>query len=206
MKTLKISILLPAISLSMLLSGCIGEMFSPKEDPTQFFILQSTAGSVSSKLTSKAEINFYPISIPAYVARDQIVTLDAKSGAVSLSEIYRWAEPIRNGLTRVLTENIRRSDPNIRVFAYPEMSPSKHPCSLKVTILECIGELGGKLDFRGVWTLSIPKNKGSESKSTTKEFTIIQNCGNTHKTYIESINRSISKLADEILLELSKEN
>ncbi len=205
MKILKTStLLLSAVPFALFLPGCIGDMLSPKEDPTQFFILQSADGSVRTELNSKIEINLQPTSIPTYMARNQIVTLDSESGAVSLSEIYRWAEPVRNGITRILAEDIRRADPNIGVFAYPETSPSKHPISLKVAILECAGGIGGKLNFAATWTLSFPKTGVVKPESITKDFETSQDCGDAYKTYVESINRAVSLLVDDILLELSK--
>lgn len=93
--------LMPVLLLS--LTGCIGG----KTPPSDFYLLEPlrTAPDRPASLTEKPVIALAPVRIPQYVDRPQIVTATDRN-AYRLSELHRWAEPIDDNMTRVLTQNL----------------------------------------------------------------------------------------------------
>ncbi len=203
MNILKKTTLLIAIFATISLSGCIGDALTPKEDPTCFYIMRTQNSANKVKSNKKVVINLSTISVPTYMSRTQMVSLNADSGTVLISEFSRWAESPQSGFSRVIAENIRNANPNISIFTYPEISTCPSTNSLRITITECIGTFDGNLEFKGRWTL-MPLKDSNASNIISKEFSIIQPCGKNYKSYVESINNALSKLCDEITLEISK--
>jgi uncharacterized lipoprotein YmbA len=77
--------------------------------PSNFYLLTSAPEVENDvRLQTNVErplVGVGPVKIPAYLDRPQIV---ARSGAhrLELAEFDRWAEPLKDSLTRVLIENL----------------------------------------------------------------------------------------------------
>ena len=89
MKIFSLSILLIMCSL---LSGCLGDVLAPREDPTKFYMLQNFPETIKSDYDGSIGIN---IVVSGYLTRTQITSIN-KNGTVSLSEFNRWIETPEN--------------------------------------------------------------------------------------------------------------
>ena len=88
------------------LTSCLGGMLEPKEDQTVFYMMRPTAEK--SAVQKRISVNMMPITIPQYMARNNIVML-APNGTVEISEFDRWAEAPQGGFERTLLENLSRN-------------------------------------------------------------------------------------------------
>jgi uncharacterized lipoprotein YmbA len=52
-------------------------------------------------------IGIGPVTIPAYLDRSQIVTLQSKN-KVQLADFHQWSEPLKDSIARVLAENLSK--------------------------------------------------------------------------------------------------
>jgi uncharacterized lipoprotein YmbA len=102
-------------------AGCT--TFSPQPDPSRFFTLSALAQSAEA--TEKPafqppplSLGIGPISVPGYLDRQEIVTRIAQN-QVRLSEYDRWAEPLEEGVGRVVSQNVANILRAERITSYP---------------------------------------------------------------------------------------
>ena len=85
-------------------SGCVN--FSPMSDPSRFFMVtplpQSEQSRPDTDKVNSVFLGIGPIRFPAYLDREQIVTRTAQN-RLDISENDRWAEPLEENFTRVLS-------------------------------------------------------------------------------------------------------
>jgi len=127
-RTLMVPLLI-GLATSIGLAGCA------VTDPTQYYALgaapvgSSTAGNAPSPAgaptpssmaagESTVAIGVGPVIVPGYLDRVQIVTRTADD-QVEISTFNRWAEPLQDGIARVLAEEIAARVPTQRVAVFP---------------------------------------------------------------------------------------
>jgi len=82
--------------------------------PTRFYTLCPAATGDLEPAGAGPVVVVAPVRVAAYLDHSQIVSrLDG--GAVHLAELDRWAEPLDDGIRRVLVENLSRLLPSERV-------------------------------------------------------------------------------------------
>lgn len=114
---MKFHLMIANLSLMLWISGCAIIGNSP---PTRFYILPS-ASTTPAASAIRETIGLAPISLPRYLDRPQIVTID-EGGQVMLAEFHRWAEPLSAGFSRVLTKALTARLPNKAILpATPEI-------------------------------------------------------------------------------------
>lgn len=186
MKIFSLSILLIMCSL---LSGCLGDVLAPREDPTKFYMLQNFPETIKSDYDGSIGIN---IVVSGYLTRTQITSIN-KNGTVSLSEFNRWIETPENLFARAFSIAVAKNMPKASVFLYPEISPleGKH-CDVRITITDCIGTINGDLTFSGRWII-IKNGKGK-----VYNFTKTVPSGKDYAGYVEAISKCIADVSVEI--------
>ena len=96
----------PLVALLVLtVTGCLS--LKPTPDPTQFYVLSSVANQSDPKLPADSEIRICiaGVSAPAYLDVPWIVTRNGDN-QVHRASFHQWAEPVADGLSRVLVENL----------------------------------------------------------------------------------------------------
>lgn len=100
--TLRFLLFLLGLSL-LILAGCARTL------PAQFYVLSPMAGTVLKESIRRDITGFTleigPVEIPEYLDRPQIVTR-ANEHELRLAEFNKWAEPLQENISRVLTENL----------------------------------------------------------------------------------------------------
>ena len=104
--------------------------------------------------TGTAAIGVGPVFLPGYLDRIQIVT---RTGAdqVDLSQFYRWAEPLDEGIARVLAEEIGARVPTDRIVAFPWRGAIARAIKYQVVVavLRCDGHQGGDVVLDARWRI-----------------------------------------------------
>ena len=176
-------------------SGCMN--FSPMPDPSRFFMLTPLPQSEQSRPdTDKVNSLFLgigPIRFPAYLDRDQIVTR-AGQNRFDVSENDRWAEPLEENFTRVLSRNLGMLLGGARVIRYPWHTSQRLTYQIRMEVLRFESNTQ-EVELVAGWDLIDLSNKTS---LVSKESRIARQTGT------KSIEASVAALS-ETLGDLSRE-
>lgn len=169
------------------LTSCLGGMLEPKEDQTVFYMMRPTAEK--SAVQKRISVNMMPITIPQYMARNNIVML-APNGTVEISEFDRWAEAPQGGFERTLLENLSRN--GIDAFSYPAVS--RGAPNLKIYVYDCIATFGGNFLFKGKWQL----DSADAGKSLSGDFVLDKPCGTSYADFVKDVDAALAALSSDI--------
>jgi uncharacterized lipoprotein YmbA len=118
---------LPVLTIvAMLAAGCAHTA------PTRFYTLSATAPSGAlARAEAGPAVVIAPVHVAAYLDRPQIV-IRLNESEVQLGEFDQWAEPLSDGISRVLAENLSRLLPSDRVSE--SRSAGIEPAGLRVLV------------------------------------------------------------------------
>ena len=111
----------------VVLAAVVGAVSCAVTDPTQYYTLglPPAAGGARVAIAAAGAAALGPVSIgvgpvimPAYLDRVQMVTRSS-ADQVEISTFTRWAEPLEDGIARVLGDEIGASVPTERIATFP---------------------------------------------------------------------------------------
>ena len=172
--------------------------FSPMPDPSRFFTLTPFPQSEQSRPdTNNVNCQFLgigPIRFPAYLDRDQIVTR-AGQNRFDVSENDRWAEPLEENFTRVLSQNLGMLLGGARIVRYPWQTSQRPKCQIEMEVLRFEPNTRQEVELLAGWTLIDVSNK---TALVSRESRIAA------RTAAKSMEASVAALS-ETLGDLSRE-
>ena len=128
-------------------SIAVGCSLSPRPDPSTFFMLTTIELPDAPAAASwNTVLGIGPVTIPGYLDRPQLVTR-VESNEVRLSGVARWAEPLREGVLRVLRQDLLVASGARSVVLYPWSAGAL------VEVVVAVDLLGFEPDARGNATL-----------------------------------------------------
>lgn len=134
---------------AMLLSACGG---TPVHE--SFYTLSTPQTSSSSAtLSDHPSIYVGPVSVPEAVDRTQMV-LRTGANEVEISEQYRWAEPLKSAIPRVVGETLSRELGTSRVLTSRQAAalPVDYRVAIEIQRFESSLREGATLD--ALWTIT----------------------------------------------------
>ncbi len=139
----------------LVVAGIAGCATTP---PSSFYTLvplSAPKGGQSSPLTQSPAIGVGPISFPAFLDRDQVVSRSG-DGALKVDELHRWAGSLEDDFRRVLGENLTQLLGTSRVLLYS--GELRYPVDLRVAVdvLSFEGTAQGEAVLKVRWTLLEP--------------------------------------------------
>jgi uncharacterized protein len=181
-------------------------------DPTQYYALGRVgAGSTESRAnasttqgsaagTAAEGIGVGPVIMPGYLDRIQVVT---RSGTdqVEFSAFRRWAEPLDDGIARVLAEEIGARVPTERIVTFPWRGVVARAIQYRVVVavLRFDGRLGGDVTLDTRWR--ILGRDGAElafRRSTVSEAA----AGPGYEQMVGAMTRTLGALGQQIAAEI----
>lgn len=194
-------IALIALALLLLLSSCVGNLLEPKNDPTQFYIprISQDIKPLADFAGKDFSINMPLVRIPAYMTRTQIITAQANSTRLNISDLHRWADIPSDSFTRVLAGNLSGHLNMIDIAVYPSASSKSNAMTLRVSVVECLGEFGGDLNFAALWEASL----GESSAHFSKVFKTKVPAGDNYDDYTKAISKALSELSLDMATHIS---
>ncbi len=117
-------------------AGCFS--LDPKPDPSRFFALTSLPRT-SQRAESTAETNALalgigPVKFPGYLDRQQFVTRISQN-RFAVAENDRWAEPLEENFSRVLSQNLSILLQTNRIVAFPWERNQRPTYQVQVEVL-----------------------------------------------------------------------
>ena len=140
--------LTPWAAAALALVGCAST------PPTTFYLLDPGEREVQAEgLEHGLALGVGPIELPKHLDRNQIVTRETEN-RLGLSEGAQWAEPLKEGVTRVVMINLALALDTNRVYALPQRQNRPMDMRVDVDIARFDGTLGGEVVLGARWNLS----------------------------------------------------
>jgi len=135
---------LALVAVAMCLGGCLGGT----SVPTRFYTLvpvatASSGGPARAGLT----LGIGPVTIPGYLDRPQIVTRLGPE-ELSVADFDRWSEPLREGVSRTLADNLATLMGTDRISSFPWAKPPAGQVQIVVDVTRFEG-VGGTMVILG---------------------------------------------------------
>lgn len=182
---------------SLLLTSCVGDFLKPPEDPTKFYILRAPLQVERIDGLSNTQLNVAPVRIPEYLMRQQIVTQAHNRSEIHLSDYNRWLEFPSDSFSRIVSVSLSRIMRNENVYLYPFVSTDENAPTLRVMIIDCVGELGGKMYFKARWEIA-NMNGSKTAGKVNKLFAKAYDCGDSYESYIQTIDLALYELSFDV--------
>jgi uncharacterized lipoprotein YmbA len=139
------------LALVLVITGCVSLKRTPQ---ARFFVLQSEIKPETSSSEEAPEgiIGMEKVLLPGHLVRPQLVTWKA-TNELAVDEFLRWAEPLDEGVARILAEDLAALLPDYQVIRRPWRGDTKTRCRVEV-VLETFGlQTNGRVLLEGRWRL-----------------------------------------------------
>jgi uncharacterized lipoprotein YmbA len=147
----RLSVVLGLVGLALALAGCVSLKRTPE---ARFFVLQSLADppTASAGQTPVGLISVEMVRLPGHLERPQLVTWTAPN-ELKVDEFLRWAEPLEDGITRTLAENLAALLPEYQVMRRPWPGGAKSRCRVAVVLRRFGLQRNGTVELDGRFAL-----------------------------------------------------
>ena len=134
-------------------TGCLGGASAP----TRFYTLtplatvQTEADAVGAGQGAAIAVGM--VTMPGYLDRIQIVTRRGRD-EIELGEFDLWSDPLRDGATRVLGENLATLLREHRVAVFPRRASQRVTYTVAVDVARFEGVRGGDVALEARWRIT----------------------------------------------------
>lgn len=139
---------LAAAGLGLALSACVG---GPSE-PSRFYVLSSPADLAVAEKRGDVTLGVGPVKLPPHLDRTQIVTQTTRH-RLNVRELDQWAEPLKDGVTRVLAQNLSRLADTDGVFQFPWRRPITVEYQIAIDVQQFDTDAQGNSVLTARWDL-----------------------------------------------------
>ena len=176
---------------TMALNGC-----GTPALPRRLYVLTPlTQGEPASRATGIGDVTIGvgPVEVPQYVNRLEIVT-GRDSPVLQSAAVAEWAEPLRDGFTRVLAENLSLLLATERVAIFPRQSVAPE-YQVVVNVIQFLGQPGDDVTLVALWSLLDKQGQELVSKkSSVREPT----GGQDYEALAAAMSRTVAALSRDI--------
>jgi len=174
--------------------------FGCASSPTPRFYLLSPLTTTGSELKPPADerclsIGIGPIKIPGYLDQAQIVTRST-ANELTLAEFDRWAEPLKENFTRVLSQNLSMLLCTKTVVVFPWRGTIPVDYRIETDVLRFDGILGGHVSLEAWWRVF--SGDGRTMLLARKSDLSEPAGGGGYKSLVSAQGRTLEKLSREI--------
>lgn len=192
----KYSIRFIILCVSGLLSACAS---SP---PTHFYTLESQSrppATTTSAIAKKPLIGIGPLSLPALLDRNQIVTRTEDS-SIQLAEFDQWAAPLKDNVIAVLSENVSILQPNAIVRAYPWSIYGNVDYRVIIDITRFDTQLGKWVNLEASWVIMEETTLAIISNGQVKLQSPLNDA--SYNTVVQELSKLLGEFSQQISLSL----
>ena len=186
-----LALLVTLAASAMLLSSCNTGL------PTRLYVLTPLTRVESvpqAPGVRGVSIGVGPVELPQYVNRLQIVT-GHNSSELQSAAVAQWAEPLPDGFTRVLAENLSLLLATDRVAIFPWKSfVPEYQVVIEVT--HFLGQTGGEVSLVALW--SILKKNGTDALVSKKSSFREPTGSAEYEALAAAMSRTVAALSRDI--------
>lgn len=164
--------------------------------PTNFYVLTSRADEdvqAGSREETGTLLGIGPIELPDYLDQPQIVTRSSPN-ALRLAEFDQWAEPLGQGITRVLAENLAQQlvTERIALFPWKRADAVDMQVAVRITRFESVSD---QALLTAEWRLVSPAGVDV----LTRRSSFVEALPDSdYASKVAALSRTLSGLSDEI--------
>jgi uncharacterized lipoprotein YmbA len=185
-------VLLVTLAVSTLVvSGC------STGPPTRLYVLTSLTRAESVPQATGARgmsLGVGPVELPQYVNRPQIVT-GQHSSELHSAAAAQWAEPLQDGFTRVLAENLSLllATDRIAIFPWKTFVPEYQ---VVVEVTHFLGKTGGEVSLVALWSIL---GKNGRDALVSKKSSFHESTGSSeYEALAAAMSRTVAALSRDI--------
>lgn len=173
-------------------SGC--SALKPKEDPTRSFYLKE---SRPNKLVSSSKLRVLvgEIVVPEYIDKTEIVTAGADN-ELKVAEYFVWAEPLGNGVSRVLATNLSRLLDSPTVVPYPDVDSINYDFRVPVVLRRFVMAADGKVHLEVSYVVAAAGlTSAADGKSSSRSVIADVADPNSYSAIADAMSRALADLS-----------
>lgn len=186
----------------VLLGACVGVLNAlgcGTSQPSHFYLLRAVSppsvSGLSDTKPSSLSFGLGPVTLPKYLDRPQIVT-KTSAHEVELAEFHKWAEPLSENVSHVLTENLSALLSTDRILQYPWRSSITLDYQIAVDVLQFDATMGGEAVLVARWSLL--GGDGHTALITKKTQVTHRPTSQNYEALVEAMSRNLEDLSREI--------
>lgn len=161
---MKLSKILPALVIYLSLISC------GSSPVTRYYVLQP--GQASTSTNDHRSIGIGPVAVAEYLNHQAIVT--TANGQLRMPGLDLWAEPLADGITRVIAENLVAITGSQRVRTFPWRGDEQPEIAIKIDVLALNGQ-SGQAEMRVHWSLRQPASKQPLDEGYQRYQAVLEN-------------------------------
>ncbi|HEV7734060.1 MAG TPA: PqiC family protein, partial [Candidatus Binatia bacterium] len=147
-------IVLPVLVV-VLATGC--SLLAPEPDRSRFFVLAADVGAPTPAPGERElMIGVGPVTIPGYLDRNEMATR-LSSEELRYSTLERWAEPLGEGIERVMSENLIALLPDDLVLRFPWLVTAPVDYQVQLGVRRFEADQQGTAELAVRWTIREPR-------------------------------------------------
>lgn len=124
-----------------------------RSSPTNYYLLESSLGSVQVDKMPRKSLRIAQVEIPAYLSRNNIVSRVKGETRLIVAEFHLWAEPVGNGVRRVVEEMLTPPLLKEGISVLPASTESRTDYTLLLDVQRLDGNFDEKAVLESRWTL-----------------------------------------------------
>jgi uncharacterized protein len=171
----------------MVLGGCGGS--APR---WQHYTLSAEAAPVSAEAKGTV-VSVWQVAIPDIVDRTQIV-VRTDANKVDISDVHRWAEPLRRGVPRALAENLSRQLGKGYVVVAGQPAGVSPEVRVTVDVQKFDAVLGQNVTLEALWNIRRAKGDAVSGRSSVTEPAK----AGDHAAIVAAHSRALARLSEDI--------
>jgi uncharacterized protein len=168
-------------------AGC--SFLEAKPDPSRYFALTSLprTGQTAHEAGRTIALGIGPIKFPGYLDRQQLVTRISQN-RFAVAENDRWAEPLEENFSRVLSQNLSILLQTDRVVTYPWERNQRPTHQVQVEVLRFEPNAEQMVELWARWSIT----------ESTKKTVIVRESYLTHSVKDKSTEASVTALSEAV--------
>lgn len=135
------------------LMSCFLLLSCGRSSPTQYYLLESSLGSLQAESLPKTTLRVSQVETPAYLNRNNIVSRVDGQTRLILAEFHLWAEPVGNGVRRVVEEVMTAPLMEKGINVLPSSTEERGDYILLLDLQRLDGNFNEKAVLECYWTL-----------------------------------------------------
>ena len=181
----------------LLLGGCLGRTPAPT-----LYMLTAIDPTAGRPLEVTVSVGVGPVTVSEYLRRPEIVRRtrcgqpgDDSCGQLRPSELDRWAEPLGDAVTRVLSENLSTLLASERVVRYPWRPTTPIDYQVTVDVLRFDADAKGEAVLTASWSVL---GEGGEVLFLERSRFVETVDSHGHGPVVASLSRALARLSRQI--------